>query len=69
MVKAQIENGIVVNICAVNLENIPDWCANWPTITEGGIGWLYDEATGQFTDPDQLLEITNSGEEVNPPAA
>jgi hypothetical protein len=69
MVKAQIENGIVVNIIMIDPNNIPDWCADWPTLTAGGIGWLYDEATGQFTDPNPTLEITDSGEEVNPPAA
>lgn len=42
MVKAQIENGIVVNIIAVNSDNIPNWCADWPTIIEGGIGWSWD---------------------------
>jgi hypothetical protein len=42
MVKAQIENGIVVNVIVIDPDNIPDWCADWPTITEGGIGWTWD---------------------------
>lgn len=42
MVKAQIENGIVVNTIFVDPKNVPEWCADWPTITEGGIGWLWD---------------------------
>lgn len=42
MVKAQIENGIVINVIVIDPDNIPDWCADWPTITEGGIGWTWD---------------------------
>lgn len=42
MTKAEIKDGIVVNVIVVDPDNIPDWCANWPTITEGGIGWAWD---------------------------
>jgi len=42
MVKAEIENWVVMNVIAVDPDNIPDWCINWPTITEGGIGWSWD---------------------------
>lgn len=42
MVKAQIENNIVVNTIVVDPENIPDWCLTWPNLTEGGIGWTWD---------------------------
>ena len=49
MNKAKIENGIVVNVIVVDPDNIPDWCADWPTITEGGIGWSWDGMT--FTPP------------------
>lgn len=46
MVKAQIEDGIVVNIIAIDPENIPDWCADWPTLTgDAGIGWSWDGTT------------------------
>jgi len=55
MVKAQIENGIVVNVILIDPNNIPDWCADWPTITEGGIGWLWDGNT--FSEPKTDTEI------------
>jgi len=42
MNKAQIENGIVVNVIVVDPYNIPFWCNNWPTITVGGNGWSWD---------------------------
>jgi hypothetical protein len=42
MIKAQVENGIVVNVIDVDPNNVPDWCADWPEITEAGIGWTYD---------------------------
>ena len=46
---AQIKNGIVVNVAAVDPQNIPDFCADWPEITDGGIGWSY--TNGVFTEP------------------
>lgn len=49
MNKAQIENGVVVNVIVVDPDNIPSWCANWPTITEAGIGWSWDGTV--FTAP------------------
>ncbi len=42
MVKAEIKDGIVVNVILVDPDNIPDWCVDWPTITDGGIGWSWD---------------------------
>jgi len=65
---AEVKDGIIVNIALVG-DAVPDFLADWPEVTIEGIGWVYDEATGQFTDPNQPLEITDSGEEVNPPAA
>lgn len=48
MNKAQIENGVVVNIIAVDPSNIPDWCYDWPTATVNAeIGCTY--ADGVFT--------------------
>ena len=42
MKKAQIENGIVVNIIEVNPNNVPDWCYSWPNATEDAeIGGTY----------------------------
>lgn len=42
MIKAQVENGIVVNVIDVDPDNVPDWCADWPEVIEAGIGWTYD---------------------------
>lgn len=42
MVKAEIKDGIVVNVVVVDPDNIPTQCVKWPTITEGGIGWSWD---------------------------
>jgi hypothetical protein len=53
MVKAKVENGIVVNVIEVDPNKIPSWCANWPDITEGGIGWFWD---GQVFTPPVLPE-------------
>lgn len=49
MVKAQIKNGVVVNVIVVDPDNVPDWCYDWPTIEIGGIGWLWDGSV--FTPP------------------
>lgn len=42
IIKAEIENNVVVNIIVVDPDDIPDWCADWPTMTRGGIGWGWD---------------------------
>lgn len=48
MIKAKIESGIVVNIIVVDPNNIPIWCADWPTATEDcHIGGTY--ANGVFS--------------------
>lgn len=48
MKKAQIIEGIVVNIIEVDPDSIPDWCANWPEAKEEAeIGGAYDD--GFFT--------------------
>lgn len=39
---AQIKDGVVVNVVMVDPENVPDFCADWPEITKGGVGWTYD---------------------------
>jgi hypothetical protein len=47
MNKAQIKNGIVVNIILVDPNSIPDFCADWPEAIEGcQIGGSY--ANGVF---------------------
>jgi hypothetical protein len=45
MKKAEISNGIVINVILVDPQNIPDWCASWPETDEAGPGWLYDGFT------------------------
>jgi hypothetical protein len=48
MNKAEIKDGIVTNVIAVDPNNIPDWCADWPDATDGcQIGGTY--ADGVFT--------------------
>lgn len=53
MRKAQVENGVVTNIILVDQNDIPDWCADWPTISEidvdAVIGSTY--SNGVFTPP------------------
>lgn len=54
---AQIENGKVVNVVVVDPDNWPNNCAGWPEVTGGAwIGWDYDEATGQFIAPPEMIE-------------
>jgi hypothetical protein len=57
MTKAEIRNGVVVNVILVDPENVPDWCENWPTIIDGGIGWLWDGST--FTPPPAEENVSN----------
>ena len=48
MNKAQIEDGVVVNLIVVDPNNIPDWCSDWPIATASAeIGGTY--ANGVFT--------------------
>ena len=49
MGKAEIKDGVVVNLILVDVNNIPDWCADWPDATGAQIGWLY--VNGSFVDP------------------
>jgi hypothetical protein len=49
MRKAQIENGVVVNVIEVDPADIPDWCADWPECESAGPGWLF--ADGEFSPP------------------
>lgn len=51
MMKAEIANGRVVNIIVADPENIPDWCADWPTAEgpDAVIGASYSD--GVFTRP------------------
>lgn len=51
MKKAQIVENIVVNVIEIDPNNIPDWCADWPDVTDAGIGWTYSD--GVFIEPPQ----------------
>tara|TARA_R110000868_G_scaffold383564_1_gene650547 strand:- start:7473 stop:7898 length:426 start_codon:yes stop_codon:yes gene_type:complete len=60
---AQIESGIVVNAIMVDPDNIPDFCADWPEITEGGKGWSFDgnSFTAPAVDPAEALAAKRAG--------
>jgi hypothetical protein len=66
MKKAEISNGIVVNVILVDPQNIPDWCADWPETEEAGPGWLYDGST--FSPPPPVMP-TREGQEAARKAA
>ena len=51
MKKAEISNGVVINVILVDPQNIPDWCADWPETQEAGPGWLYDGSTFSLPEP------------------
>lgn len=55
MKKAQIENGVIINLIEIDPENIPEWAETWPTIVREGvdIGWIWtgDEATAYLPAP------------------
>lgn len=50
MRKAEVSGGIVRNVCEVDPENIPAWCADWPDAGEAGPGWRHDGA--EFSPPE-----------------
>lgn len=45
MRKAQVENGIVINVIEVDPNQIPDFCADWPEADQAGPGWTFDGDT------------------------
>lgn len=50
MRKAQIDNGVVVNIIEVDPDSVPDWCADWPDAdATADIGGTYEK--GVFVAP------------------
>ncbi len=55
MKKAQIENGIVINVIEVDPEQIPEWCEDWPNAEEAGPGWTFVD--GAFHPPAQLPTV------------
>ena len=65
MKKAQVENGVVVNIIEVDENNIPEWCIDWPEIAGSfGVNDLYD-GVNFSVDPDLLAEgIRNTRDEA-----
>lgn len=49
MRKAQIENGLVINVIEVDPKAVPDFCADWPDAGDAGPGWVFAE--GEFSQP------------------
>ena len=46
MQKAEVRNGVVVNLIEIDLSSIPDWCVDWPDATsETDIGHEWDGVT------------------------
>jgi len=49
--KADIQNGTIANVIEVDPDNVPEWAADWPWVTNEGIGWLYDGSTFNAPEP------------------
>jgi hypothetical protein len=47
--KAEIVGGVVANVIEVDIDAVPDWCADWPDVEDAAPGWAYDGAV--FTPP------------------
>lgn len=45
MIIAQIENGVVVNVIAIDPDRRPSFTNGWPEAGEAGPGWTYDGST------------------------
>jgi hypothetical protein len=48
--KAQVVDGVVVNIIVVDPREVPEWCANWPDGENAQIGGKYEN--GVFYPPE-----------------
>lgn len=55
--RAQIENGVVVNVAEVAVGAVPDHMADWPLTETAGPGWLYD---GTAFSPPPPPPVTNA---------
>lgn len=55
---AEVIDGVVVNIIAVEPGRIPDWAAGWPEAGQAGPGWTWDGAAfaPPAPDPEAALE-------------
>jgi hypothetical protein len=53
--KAVIENGKVVNIIEVDLENVPDWAIDYPNAVGARMGDDWDGVTFSRFEPDPLI--------------
>lgn len=51
MKKAQIVDGVVVNVALVDPANPPEWCAGWPDAGDAAPGYTYDAQAKTFTPP------------------
>ena len=56
MKKAEIQDGVVINVIEVEAGNVPDWCVDWPELHGlAGIGWTITDS-GEFMPPDFIKE-------------
>jgi hypothetical protein len=56
MRKAQVLDGVVMNVIEVDPNAIPDFCADWPDAGTGGPGWLWVGETMQRpADPEAAI--------------
>lgn len=40
--RAEVVDGVVVNVIEVDPQAVPDWAADWPDAGLAGVGWLWD---------------------------
>jgi hypothetical protein len=53
--RAQIVDGVVVNVAEVLIGAVPPAMAEWPVVTDAGPGWTYDGET--FTAPQVVVPV------------
>lgn len=42
MRRAEIVDGVVINVIEVNPDHVPEWAVDWPDASGIGIGWVWD---------------------------
>lgn len=60
MRRAQVEDGIVLNVIIVDDESAPEWCADWPECQDAGPGWIYDGAAFSLPVEQQQSETSTA---------
>jgi hypothetical protein len=56
--RAQVIEGVVVNVAEVLVGAVPETMVDWPVVTVGGPGWTYDGET--FSPPDVVTPVPAS---------